>query len=126
MANYNATVISEGGKIKKGSESKIKDIISKYNFGSEDGLTVAVEGSELNIYGYDGMYAYELTDEDYENECFEDFLKEVSSHLITPLIVKETGNEKCRYSVAYAFVVNKGKVKCISLDAEIRKFLKKK
>lgn len=128
MANYYGTTVSSGGKLKKGSEEKVKEIISRYTFGhgEADGLTVEIDGGVLHVYGYDSMVSYTKDDDpEHDAEVFDDFLNEVSKYLAEPLIVTEVGTEKCRYANAYAYVVKPNKnCVCVSLDEAINKILK--
>lgn len=127
MANYYGTTVSEGGKLKKDSKPEVDKIIEKYAFGNESGLTVRVnEDNEIEIYGDDSTYAYLAEDEDHDEDCMDDFLNELSPFIEETLIVKEVGNEKCRYVNAYAYVLEPNKkVESISLDEAITNLLNK-
>ena len=130
MANYYGTTVSSGGKIKKGSESAIKEIIAKYTFGNEGELNVelSVIDQSLQIWGYDSCYAYPKMEDgelDFDQETFDGFLNEISKYLEEPLIVSEVGSEKCRYVNACAYIVKPNKdCEFVSLEDEINKKLK--
>lgn len=132
MANYNATTVSRGGKLKKGFDmvedrARLNEIISKYNFGGGDGeLTVSFDNGEIDIYGESATFAYMKDDEEMDNEVFDEFLKEICPFISEPLIVSEVGNEKCRYVGAYAYIAYpNGKVVSVSLDEAINNELSK-
>ena len=116
MANYYGTVVSRGGKIKKGSGEKIKEIIEKYDFGNDGELNVEVS-DELQVWGYDSLYAYPKDDEERDCESFDTFLNEISQYLVEPLVISEVGNEKCKYVCAYAYIVKPNK-KCVVVSLE--------
>jgi len=124
MANYYGTTTSEGGKVAKKNIAKVQELIDTYEFGNEGELNVIV-GDNLEIYGYDQLYARirkdedaEETDEDYDDK-FEEFLTAVAPFVDTDFVVNEVGNEKCRYINAYAYVIHDHKVKYTSLDIAV-------
>lgn len=131
MANYQATTVSEGGKIKKGSEKEISAIMEKYNFDTSEDMTYEIverndekQTSEIAVYGYGSPTAYAKDDEDFNEEVFDQFLNDISPFLAETLIVKEVGNEKCRYVCAYAYIVEPNeKYKSVSLDSAITSML---
>lgn len=128
MANYYGTTVSEGGKIKEGTEKKIEAIIEKYRFDGGDGeMTVGVSDGVLEVYGDCSCWAYLVADGDEADEdVFDSFLEEVMPFLAENLIVKEVGNEKCRYVNAYAYIVlpEQKKVLSVSLDEKIEETIK--
>lgn len=125
MANYNGTTVSEGGKIDAKDHAKIQEIIEKYNFDCGDDCLSIELNDEISIYGYTSACAYKKEDEDYDEECFDQFLQELAPFIKTPLIVSEAGNEKCRYVQGFAYILKpKGKLKSVSLQEAINKALK--
>lgn len=133
MANYYATTVSEGGKIAKKDIKKVEEIMAKYMFMGGDGdLTVEINGDELAIYGDCSASAYypskeDPTEADYDEEVMDVFLEEIAPFLKTPLVVKEVGNEKCRYVCAWAYVVRPNKkVVSVSLDEAVAKIINRK
>ena len=132
MANYYATTVSRGGKLKKGfdmieDKAKLNEIIRKYTFGDGEGaLNVGFGNGEVDIWGDSATFAYLKEDVDRDNEVFDQFLKEICPFLAEPLIVSEVGNEKCRYVGAYAYIAKPdGTVVSVSLDGAIEDELKK-
>jgi hypothetical protein len=125
MANYYATTVSEGGKIKEGKKEELQAIIDKYQFiAYDDGdITVEIEGDTLCIYGYGAMSVYEKDDEDYEDECTDVFLEQVAQCIDGHMVIKEVGNEKCCYVNAYAWVLKDGKVESVSLEGAVQQLL---
>lgn len=126
MANYYATTVSRGGKLKKDFDiKKLEEIMSKYFFGDGEGdLCVAVRDSVLEVWGESLTYAYHKEDEDRDEEVFHEFLEEICPFLAEPLIVSEVGNEKCRYVEAYAYIAfPSGKVVSVSLNGTVDELL---
>lgn len=126
MANYYGTTVSEGGKLKEESKDAFNAIVEKYVFGNEDDLHIEINSeNQISIWGEDGAQAYRVGDEDHDADVMDDFLNELSPLIETPLIVKEVGNEKCRYVCAYAYVLIPNEtVVSVSLDEAIEKVLK--
>lgn len=117
MANYYATTVSRGGKLKKGTARKVVELMEQYNFESSDDISVEVTRDHIEIYGNGGATAYAVTDEENEEDIMHEFLEKLAPYLAEPFIVSEVGNEKCRYVCAYAYVVMPdGKCTSISLD----------
>lgn len=133
MANYYATTVSSGGKLKDKNEEKVKEIIANYTFGDGQGdLNVEIEtklrGEKyIEVWGESATCAYRKEDIDQEDgEVFDQFLKEVAPFLAEPLVVSEVGNEKCRYVQAYAYIAKpNGEVVSVSLSDLVEKELKK-
>lgn len=129
MANYYGTTVSRDGEVKKGKKNReaVEAIIAKYNFVGNDGeIEVSLSGDQIQIYGEEAVNAYKIDDEDWENECFDEFLLELAPYLKTPLVVQEVGNEKCRYVCAFAWVVKPDakEVKFINIETAIADALK--
>lgn len=125
MANYYATTVSEGGKIKEGKKEELQAIIDKYQFiAYDDGdIIVEIEGDTLCIYGYGAMSVYAKDDEEFEDDCTDTFLEEVAQCIDGHMVIKEVGNEKCRYVNAYAWVLKDGKVQSVSLEGAVQQLL---
>lgn len=125
MANYYATTVSEGGKIKEGKKEELQAIIDKYQFiAYDDGdIIVEIEGDTLCIYGYGAMSVYKKEDEEFDDDCTDYFLGEVAQCIEDYMVISEVGNEKCRYVNAYAWVLKDGKVESVSLEGAVQQLL---
>jgi len=125
MANYYGTTVSEGGKLKKNCEEEVNKIIAKYEFGDEGELTVGIQNGELHVWEVDSCYAYNIDDEDRDEEVFDQFLEKISPFLVEPLIVSEVGSEKCCYVQAFAYIARPNKeVVSVSIWDAINRVLK--
>lgn len=108
MANFEARTASSGARIQTDKEQDVDALLARYNFSSE--LIVAVERGVLYVYGYDWLYAERVLegDDDLDQEnCFDDFLKELAPMLSEPLLIQSIGAEKCRFPMAAVEVLVK-------------------
>jgi hypothetical protein len=107
MANYYGTTASNGGVIKKGKEKALEAYLEKWCWLGESDPTMEVQGSTLNIYGYDDFGVYPVGDDgeaDWDaGDDTEGFLKGLVPFLKVQgkdkdknlIVIQTVGNEKC-------------------------------
>ncbi|MEI7636085.1 MAG: hypothetical protein WCJ37_02180 [Syntrophus sp. (in: bacteria)] len=100
MANFNAITASNGAQVIPGKEADIQSILDCFLYGD---VTVAIEGGQLQIYGYDWLDVRSKDkerDDDDSEILTEEFLEQISVYLAEPFILQMIGAEKCVFPLS--------------------------
>ncbi|MEI6313221.1 MAG: hypothetical protein WCO89_00015 [Syntrophus sp. (in: bacteria)] len=95
MADFYATTASNGAQIIPGKEADLQSILDCFFYGD---VTVAIEGGQLQIYGYEWLDVRSKDkerDDDDSEILTEEFLEQIAVYLAEPFILQMIGAEKC-------------------------------
>ena len=113
MATFMATTASNSPRLK--DPESARKVLERYFWDGDIEVTITTDSSDgqprLMLYGYDWPGAYKIPDNvsrdefepDYNVEPydgFQEFLRDIASHLVDPLTVQAVGSEKCRFPLS--------------------------
>ena len=93
MADFISVTASSGAKIKEGKIGEVKKLVDKYDFSC--GLECEIDNDSIEIWGDVWPELWLKDDNRGFDDCFEEFLEELSPFLSENLVIHSVGHYKC-------------------------------
>ena len=102
MANFLGITASSGARIKEDKVEEVKKLMDKYDFSC--GIECRIDNGSIEIWG-DVWPVLWLKDDKDSDDCFNDFLEELSPFLSENLVIHAVGHYKCVFPLSAGEIV---------------------